>query len=407
MDRSRKAAVIGAGPAGLMAAEVLLENNICVDIFEAKPTIGRKFLMAGKSGLNITHAEDLKLFLSKFSPKLDTIENSIKNFTPSMLREWMSELGVETFEGSSNRVFPREMKASPLLRKWHNRLSEQSLKTHLNHRWKGWSDNGKLLFCCPSGIYEHTSDAVILALGGASWPRLGSDANWLKLFEERRIAVKQFFPSNCGFSFDWSHVFLDRFAGLPIKSCSVTVDGITISGDLVITAYGMEGSPIYAHSEALQKQIKVNGYGLISLDLYPDKPVDELVTRLTTRNPKISLSNYLRKNGNLSPIKASLLREFLDDQSFKNPRILAKKIKNLSLKTQESQPIDRAISSGGGVKFTEVDEHLMLKAYPGIFVAGEMLDWNAPTGGYLINCCMALGRQAGAGANKWMQRISN
>ena len=407
MDRPAKAAVIGAGPAGLMAAEILLENNITVDIFEAKPTIGRKFLMAGKSGLNITHAEDLKLFLSRFSPKLDALENSIKNFTPSMLREWTSKLGIETFEGSSNRVFPREMKASPLLRTWHNRLSKKSLQTHLSHKWKGWTDSGKLLFCCPSGTYEHASDATILALGGASWPRLGSDANWLNLFQERGIAVKQFFPANCGFNFCWSNVFLDGFVGTPIKSCSVTVEGTTISGDLVITKYGMEGTPIYAHSETLQEQIKSTGYGIISLDLYPGQDVDRLIKRLSPRNPKISLSNYLRKNGNLSPVKASLLREFLDDQSFKNPQKLAKKIKKLSLKTQKSQPIERAISSGGGVKFSEVDEHLMLKSHPGIFVAGEMLDWNAPTGGYLINCCMALGRHAGFGAINWLHGTSN
>ena len=217
-------AVIGAGPAGLMAAEVLLENGVAVDIFEAKPTIGRKLLMAGKSGLNITHTENFELFLSRFSAPYNTLENSIKNFTPTMLQQWTSNLGIETFEGSSKRVFPREMKASPLLRKWHARLSRQFLKTHLNYKWLGWNDNGSLLFSCPSGIYEHTPIATILALGGMSWPRLGSDGNWLNLFKKNGITVREFFPTNCGFHFDWSNIFRERFSGSPIKSCKVTVD---------------------------------------------------------------------------------------------------------------------------------------------------------------------------------------
>ena len=400
-------AIIGAGPAGLMAAEVLLEKGIAVNIFEAKPTIGRKLLMAGKSGLNITHTENFKLFLGRFSAEFDTLENSIKSYTPTMVQQWTSNLGIETFEGSSKRVFPREMKASPLLRKWHARLSKQSLKTHVNYKWLGWKEDGTLLFSCPSGIYEHTSTATILALGGMSWPRLGSDGNWLHLFKKNGIAVREFFPTNCGFHFDWSNVFRDRFAGTPVKSCKVTVGKKTISGDLVITDYGMEGTPIYAHSETLQEQIRVNGYGVISLDLHPPIQLESLIERLSYKRSKISLPNYLRKNGKLSAVKASLLREFLDEDVFRKPKALGRKIKCLVLKTQKSQPIERAISSGGGVKFTEVDDFLMLKAYPGVFVAGEMLDWNAPTGGYLINGCLALGRQAGLGAIKWTRDAFN
>ena len=394
-------AIIGAGPAGLMAAEVLLEKDIAVNIFEAKPTIGRKLLMAGKSGLNITHTENFKLFLSRFSSQTNTLEDSIRSFTPTMLQQWTSNLGIETFEGSSKRVFPREMKASPLLRKWHARLSRQSLKTHVNYKWLGWKDNGKLLFSCPTGTYEHTSTATILALGGMSWPRLGSDGNWLNLFKKNGIAVREFFPTNCGFQFDWSNIFRDRFAGTPIKSCSLTVDKKTIFGDLIITDYGVEGTPIYAHSENLQDQIRSNGHGIISLDLHPNIHLERLINRLSFKASKISLSNYLRKNGKLNAVKASLLREFLSEEDFRDPKTLGRKIKSLVLKTQKSQPIERAISSGGGVKFSEVDNFLMLKSYPGIFVAGEMLDWNAPTGGYLINGCLALGRQAGLGAIKW------
>lgn len=400
-------AVIGAGPAGLMAAEVLLENGVAVDIFEAKPTIGRKLLMAGKSGLNITHTENFELFLSRFSAPYNTLENSIKNFTPTMLQQWTSNLGIETFEGSSKRVFPREMKASPLLRKWHARLSRQFLKTHLNYKWLGWNDNGSLLFSCPSGIYEHTPIATILALGGMSWPRLGSDGNWLNLFKKNGITVREFFPTNCGFHFDWSNIFRERFSGSPIKSCRVTVDGKAILGDLVITDYGLEGTPIYAHSEPLQEQIRTNGYGKITIDLHPHINIESLIERLSSKKSKISLSSYLRKTAKLNAIKASLLREFLNEETFKEPNLLGREIKSLVLKTEKSQPIERAISSGGGVKFTEVDDVLMLKAYPGIFLAGEMLDWNAPTGGYLINGCLALGRQAGLGAIKWIRDTFN
>ena len=313
-------AIIGAGPAGLMAAEVLLEKGIAVDIFEAKPTIGRKLLMAGKSGLNITHTENFKLFLSRFSSQFNTLENSIRSFTPTMLQQWTSNLGIETFEGSSKRVFPREMKASPLLRKWHARLSRQSLKTHVNYKWLGWKDNETLLFSCPTGTYEHTSTATILALGGMSWPRLGSDGNWLNLFKKNGIAVREFFPTNCGFHLDWSNVFRDRFAGTPIKSCRVTVGEKAIFGDLVITDYGVEGTPIYAHSENLQEQIRANGQGIISLDLHPNIHLETLIKRLSFKAPKISLSNYLRKNGKLNAVKTSLLREFLSEEDFRDPK---------------------------------------------------------------------------------------
>jgi uncharacterized flavoprotein (TIGR03862 family) len=402
----QSAAVIGGGPSGLMAAETLLQNGISVDLYEAKPSVGRKFLMAGKSGLNITHAENLDDFLNKYQSDRFFLEPYVNQFRPHSIREWVEDLGIDTFEGSSNRVFPKVMKASPLLRNWLRRLNHSGLKVHLNHKWLGFNGFTKLKFSSPSGITEVNYDSVVLGLGGASWPKLGSNANWVNILVNENIPMTPFSPSNCGFNIKWSEHFKSQFAGKPVKSCMLTAAGKMVSGDFNITEYGLEGGPIYSHSRELREQIENNGKASLSIDLAPNKTRGELQEVLFRPRGKNSLANHLRKTVKISGVKAGLLREFGAFDVFKSAELLADLIKSIPITLTTSQPMERAISSAGGISFDALDENLMIKAMPGVFASGEMLNWDAPTGGYLLTACLALGKGAAEGSVKWLKKIN-
>jgi uncharacterized flavoprotein (TIGR03862 family) len=403
----QRAVVIGGGPSGLMAAETLLQNGISVNLYEAKPSIGRKFLMAGKSGLNITHAENLDTFLDKYHSDRVFLEPYVNKFNPLSIREWVEGLGIDTFEGSSHRIFPKVMKASPLLRNWLRRLNHSGLKIHLNHKWLGFNDFTNLKFSSPSGITEVNYDAVILGLGGASWPKLGSNAHWVNILTQKNIPIISFRPSNCGFNIRWSEHFKSQFAGKPVKSCMLTAAGTTISGDFNVTEYGLEGGPIYSHSRVLREQIENNGQASLSIDLAPNKTRRELQEGLSRPRGKNSLANHLRKTVKITGVKAGLLREFGSLDIFKSTDLLVNLIKSMPITLATSQSIERAISSAGGIPFEALDENLMIKAMPGFFASGEMLNWDAPTGGYLLTACLALGKGAADGSVKWLKQKIN
>ncbi|MDP2805014.1 MAG: TIGR03862 family flavoprotein [Gallionellaceae bacterium] len=394
-------AIIGAGPAGLMAAEVLLNKNVRIDVYDSMPSVGRKFLMAGKGGMNITHAEPFADFLSRYGAHRNNLEPLLKAFTPSELRDWIHTLGIQTFVGTSGRVFPSDMKAAPLLRAWLHRLREGGVNFHVRHRWRGWNDDGSLYFQSAQEEYSANSDAVILALGGGSWPQLGSDAQWIPLLQQRGIEIAPLQPSNCGFNIAWSDHFKKRFVGEPIKSVSATFNGIRKKGELVITEYGVEGGLIYALSTALRDEIKSKGSATFFLDLLPDW--DEQRVRGEVFHPRgsRSVSSHLQSRLKLRGAKTNLLREVLGVEGFANPTLLAASIKALPLTLTSSRPLSEAISSAGGIKFEAMNEHLMLRKLPGVFCAGEMLDWEAPTGGYLLSACFASGKAAGEGALSW------
>lgn len=400
------AGIIGAGPSGLMAAETLLKRGISVYLYEAKPSIGRKFLMAGKSGLNITHAEDLDDFLDKYDKDRVKLEPYIREFPPLAIREWTELLGVETFEGTSRRIFPKIMKTSPLLRKWLERLTSLGLKIHLKHKWSGLGPGSELRFSTPKGLLNIKHDVTILALGGASWPRLGSDANWLDMISEQAIITFPFKPSNCGFNVEWSDTFKFRFSGAPVKSCKLSVgenDGV---GDFNITDYGIEGGIIYFHSRRIQNEIAKAGNAIIKIDLIPEKSTAELLERVSKARGKNTLANHLRKTIKLNGVKTGLLREFTQPDKLKSATHLVDAIKSIKIRITESQLIDRAISSSGGISFEELNEKLMITKIPGFFASGEMLDWDAPTGGYLLTACLALGKSAANGALEWLDKES-
>lgn len=407
--------IIGGGPAGLMAAEVLSDAGHKVAIYEAMPTVGRKFLMAGKSGLNLTHAEPHADFLTRFGAAESHLRPMLDVFTSADVREWAARLGQETFVGSSGRVFPVAMKASPLLRTWLARLDAQGVTVLGRHRWVGFADiaapsrslkEGKvasLAFDTPTGPQTHHFDAVILALGGASWPRLGSDAAWVPWLEEKGIPVHAFRPANCGFDVDWSDLFSERFAGTPVKSVAASSASGTTQGEFVITRTGIEGSLVYAHSAALRDTLANEHEAVLTLDLLPGRAATRIARDLEKAGGKASFSNRLRKAG-LDPVKAALVREFSTEPQRTDPAALATLIKSLPLAVVRPRPIAEAISSSGGIAWDAVDENLMLTVLPGVFVAGEMLDWEAPTGGYLLTACLAAGRAAGQGAHHWLER---
>jgi uncharacterized flavoprotein (TIGR03862 family) len=401
--------VIGAGPAGLMAAEVLSRAGIKVDVYDAMPSAGRKFLMAGKGGLNITHSEPYQQFIAHYGASTAQLQPMLERFPPAVMVDWVQGLGIKTFVGSSGRVFPKEMKAAPLLRAWLHRLRAAGVRFHMHHRWVGWqpANNLMLSFDTPQGIKDIAATGVILALGGASWPQLGSNGAWQPLLTEYDIAFNPFKPSNCGFDVNWSKIFRTRFAGQPLKSVAITFNNQTLKGDCVITESGLEGGLIYALSARLRDEIYHNGTALLQMDLAPNIPLPALIARVSLPRGKQSLTNHLRKTAHLDALKQGLLREVLTTETTNNPDTLSAAIKALPIKLLAPRPISEAISSAGGVSFQELDQHLMLKKIPGAFCAGEMLDWEAPTGGYLLTACFASGVIAAEGMINWLNSISN
>ncbi|HEV2111818.1 MAG TPA: TIGR03862 family flavoprotein [Gammaproteobacteria bacterium] len=395
------AAVIGGGPAGLMAAEVLVQGGMQVDLFDAMPSVGRKFLQAGIGGLNLTHAESDPVFVARYGTRQSILAPWLRNFGPTWLRTWAGELGIETFVGSSGRVFPKEMKAAPLLRTWQKRLREAGVRFHLRHRWRGWDKDGALQFEAPEGVRAVRADVTTLALGGGSWPRLGSDGAWVPLLAACGVSIAPLKPANCGFDVGWSEPFRGRHAGQPVKPVTAWLeDGMPQQGEFIVTEHGVEGGLIYALSAPLRDAIATRGGVTLHLDLAPNRDVLRLARDLAKPRGSQSMANHLRKQAGIEGVKAGLLREALGTE-LPAPAVLAATIKDLPLKLTAPRPLDEAISSAGGVDFEALDEHLMLKALPGVFCAGEMLDWEAPTGGYLLTACFATGRAAGIGALGW------
>jgi uncharacterized flavoprotein (TIGR03862 family) len=400
---ARDIAIIGGGPAGLMAAEVLGSAGCKVTVYEAMPTVGRKFLLAGKSGLNITHAEDYRHFHTRFGMASPRLRTALDAFTPDDVREWAGGLGSETFVGSSQRIFPRSMKASPLLRSWLRYLDELGIEILTRHRWTGFDGNA-LRIAGPDGDRSIQPAATLFALGGASWPRLGSDAAWTGWLGEKGVAITPFRPANCGFDVDWSRVMRDGFAGAPLKSVTATSPAGTFPGELVVSAHGIEGSLVYHHAAALRDALARAGHAELVVDLAPGRNVERLAADLGRQDRKASFSTRLRKGAGLEGVKVALLRELAPASAMGSPAELAHAIKHLAIPVLRPRPIVEAISSAGGVNFESVDEHYMLRVLPGMFAAGEMLDWEAPTGGYLLTACFATGRAAARGLLDWLER---
>ncbi len=395
-------AIIGGGPAGLMAAEVLSQQHIKVDVYDSMSSLGRKFLMAGKSGLNLTHSEPFEKFVSRYGNRRKEIEKWLMDFTPDDLREWASGLGVETFVGTSGRVFPKEMKASPLLRAWLKRLNEAGVNFYLRHKWVGWNADKSLKFETPDGIKSIRADAVILALGGGSWARLGSDGAWVNWLKQAGVKVEALKPSNCGFDVAWSPHFRGKFNGHPIKSVVLSFASFRQQGEFIVTKEGVEGSLIYAASALIRDAIEVKGEAVISLDMAPDRSHEWLFEKLSKPRGSRSMSSHLEKTVGLKGVKAGLLYEFVSKEDLLSVEKLTSSIKQLRIPLIAPRPLDEAISSAGGVTFESLNENLMIRELPGIFCAGEMLDWEAPTGGYLLTACFASGRVAGEGVLKWL-----
>lgn len=399
---TKQIAIIGGGPAGLAAAEVLSAAGHAVTVYDAMPTFGRKFLLAGKSGLNITHSEAFPRFAERFGIASPRLRPALDAFTPDDVRAWALALGTETFVGTSGRVFPKVMKASPLLRAWLRRLETQGVTFKPRHRWVGFAEGG-YRFETPAGEIVVTPDAALLALGGASWPRLGSDAAWAPWLKAKGIAVTDFRPANCGFDVAWSKTFRERFAGEPVKSVSATSEAGAFKGEFVISDHGIEGSLVYVHSAVLRDRLEREGRTVLTIDLVPGRSIERLVRDLARLDAKTSLSNRLRKGVGLEGVKAALLREFTPGASHMRPDELAKRLKELPIPLVRPRPISEAISSAGGIVWSDIDENFMLKPLPGLFVAGEMLDWEAPTGGYLLTACFATGRAAAKGMETWLR----
>jgi uncharacterized flavoprotein (TIGR03862 family) len=399
-----------------MAAEALAAGGVQVDVHDAMPSAGRKFLLAGKGGLNLTHSEPLEPFLARYGARRAQLAPLLERLDPRTLREWAAGLGIETFVGSSGRVFPKDLKAAPLLRAWLHRLRAQGVRLHMRRRWLGWRGAG-LRFATPEGERLVEADATVLALGGASWPRLGSDGAWVPLLRERGIDVAPLAPSNCGFdvghegaaSSGWSAHFAARHAGQPIKPVLLEFDAADGSlfrrqGEFIVTAGGVEGSLVYAASAAIRDTIAARGAATIRLDLLPDRSAEAVLAHTAAPRGGRSLATQLKRLG-IAGVKAGLLHEVLPHEALADPARLAAAIKSLPLRLVAPRPVEEAISSAGGVRFEALDARLMLRALPGVFCAGEMLDWEAPTGGYLLNVCMASGRVAGDGALDWLAAL--
>ncbi|MBS1183971.1 MAG: hypothetical protein H6Q99_3851 [Proteobacteria bacterium] len=394
--------IVGGGPAGLMAAEVLATAGHRITVYDGLPSLARKLLLAGKSGLNLTHAEPYERFVTRYRPASPALTAALDAFRPDALIAWANGLGAETFVGSSGRVFPKAMKASPLLRAWLKRLGELGVTVQMRHRWTGFSETG-LTFETPDGAVEVTADAALFALGGASWPRLGSDAAWVAPLRAIGVDIADLKPANAGFDVDWDAPFIERFAGTPVKSVTATSDAGTLPGEFVISGHGIEGSLVYAHSAALRDRLERTGKADLVIDLAPGRSAERLAHDLAKQGAKASFSNRLRKGAGLDGVKATLVRLFSSEEERRDPARLAARLKALPIPLRRIRPIEEAISSAGGVRFTALDEHFMLTARPGVFVAGEMLDWEAPTGGYLLTGCFATGRAAARGLMDWLK----
>jgi uncharacterized flavoprotein (TIGR03862 family) len=394
------AAVVGAGPAGLMAAQVLSQAGREVHVFDAMPSAGRKFLLAGKGGLNLTHSEPFDVFVSRYGSRRAEVEPWLHAFGPQALREWAHGLGIETFVGTSGRVFPKDMKAAPLLRAWLHRLREAGVQFHMRHRFLGWTPDGALRFASPQGETVARHDAAVLALGGASWARLGSDGAWAPLLEGRGVAIAPLQPANCGFDLQggWSAYFAQRFAGQPFKSVALRYGDFHRKGEFVATATGVEGSLIYAASALLRDEIQARGSATFELDLLPDRTPAQVLAEVAHPRGSRSLPSHLKSRLGIDGIKFALLHETLTPQELQDPVRIAAQIKAVPLTLSAARPMGEAISTAGGVAFAALQGNLMLREMPGVFCAGEMLDWEAPTGGYLLTACMASGRVAAQGA---------
>jgi uncharacterized flavoprotein (TIGR03862 family) len=403
-----EAAIIGAGPAGLMAAEMLAQGGARVTVYDAMPWAGRKFLLAGRGGLNLTHSEGLPRFLARYRQAEPNLTAAIEAFPPGTLREWSEELGQPTFVGSSGRVFPQAFKASPLLRAWLRRLDAAGVQFAFRQRWSGWDDNGRLLFQTPDGARAVNASVTVLALGGASWPRLGSDGAWAEMLAAKGVVISPLRPANCGFTVAWSDVFRDRFEGQPLKGVALTFGPHTLRGEAIITRTGIEGGAVYALSAELREAIASSGHAILQVALRPDAETNELAARLSAPRGKQSTSNFLRKAAQLSPVAIGLVQEAAiasgkSLSSLPSPD-LAELINAVPIKLNGIAPMARAISTAGGISFDELDADFMIRRLPGIFAAGEMLDWEAPTGGYLLQASFATGAAAGRGALRWLKR---
>jgi len=404
------AAIIGGGPAGLMAAEVLRAWGVEVDVYDAMASVGRKFLLAGKGGLNLTHSEGFEPFVGRFAERSAQLEPLLRGFDGPMLREWAEGLGISTFVGTSGRVFPTDLKAAPLLRAWLHRLRESGVRFHMRHRWLGWDEAGALRFAGPEGEITLQPDATLLALGGASWPQLGSNGAWVELLQSRGVDIAPLRAANCGFDVasGWTPHFAERFAGQPVKPVAIHFEGqggrrFDRKGEFVATAGGIEGSLVYAASALIREEIAEFGSATIHLDLLPDRDAAFVAAEVARPRGPRSLSTHLKSRLGLEGLKAGLLHELLSKADYNDPARLAAAIKRLPLTLVKARPVAEAISTAGGVRFEALDDRLMLKAMPGVFCAGEMLDWEAPTGGYLLTASMASGRAAGAGAAAYLR----
>jgi hypothetical protein len=390
--RTLTVTIIGGGPAGLMAAEVLSAGGAQVTLHDRMPTLGRKFLMAGRGGLNLTHSEPIPVFLKRYGAARATLKPILEAFPPQALSAWAEGLGQPVFTGSSGRVFPKALKASPLLRAWLARLVGQGVTLRTRSTWQGWDADGALVFEDGAGaVTSERPDATILAMGGASWPKLGSDGGWARILTERGVAPTPFRPSNMGFEVAWSEVFRTRFAGQPLKAVGLSFAGLTVRGEAMVTAHGLEGGGIYALSAPMREAIAAKGEARLRIDLRPDLPWAQIAAKLDHGRVGDAVANRLRKALNLSPLEINLLREGLGVALPAEAEDLAAAIKSVPLTLTGVRPIDRAISTAGGVGFEALDEGLMLRAIPGVWAVGEMLDWEAPTGGYLLQGCFATG----------------
>lgn len=403
-----RVAIVGGGPAGLFAAERLRAAGLEVDLYDAKGSVGRKFLIAGKGGLNLTHSDPFPVFVSRYGARHAEVADWLRGFDADALRGWALGLGVDTFVGSSGRVFPRDLKAAPLLRGWVRRLRDQGVRFHMQHRWLGWNDDKRLRFGGPAGEVSVNADAVVLALGGGSWPELGSDGGWVPLLTGRGVDVAPLQPANCGFDIDWSEHLSSRFAGSPLKPVVAHWQGAdgqwqSLQGECVVTATGIEGSLIYALSAALRDAIARDGETTLCLDLVPGRDEARLRRDLGKPRGARSLSDHLRREAGVSGVRAALLYEVMTREAMQDPAALASTLKRLPLKLLRARPIDEAISSAGGIRLEALDAGLMINALPGVFAAGEMLDWEAPTGGYLLTACFASGGRAAEGVLAWLK----
>lgn len=402
-------AIIGGGPAGLMAAETASAAGLAVDVFDAKGSVGRKFLIAGKGGLNLTHSDPRDIFAARYREQAEAVSPWLDTFGANALRAWALALGVDTFVGSSGRVFPTDLKAAPLLRGWVRRLREQGVRFHVLHRWRGFAEDGALVFDTPDGEARHAPSATVLAMGGGSWPELGSDGAWVPPLRHAGVEVAPLRPANCGFDVAWSEHFSQRFAGAPIKPVRLALapdrgEPAWRQGECVATAHGIEGSLVYALSAELRERIARDGHAVLLMDLAPGRDAARLSRELAAPRNGRSLSEHLRRKLGIEGVKAALLRDVLDKAAMDDPDRLAAAIKSLPLRLASARPLAEAISSAGGVTLGQLDEHLMVRARPGLFMAGEMLDWEAPTGGYLLTACFASGRVAGLGVARWLAR---